>query len=175
MTIRDTRREILQTFPGLNLLYSREYDSNKYLVDTNWTDYSAKIVQSVTNLLTLPARYDAVKEREAVADARRQALSAAIVAQVHMARARLTSVDDAYKQSLMARRAAGRRSHAEAGKKLQGFASGQDDLLARMDLRTESIRSAMIYADYQDAYAAMRNTLGQPVVEPQKLAMGRAP
>lgn len=175
MTIRDTRREILQTFPGLNLLYSAEYDSNKYLVDANWTNYSAKIVQSVTNLLTLPARYDAVKEREAVADARRQALSAAIIAQVHMARARLTSVDEAYTQSLLARRAAGRRSHAEAGKKREGFSSGQDDLLARMDLRTESIRSAMIYADYQDAYAAMKNTLGQPVIEPQKLAMGVTP
>lgn len=180
MSIRDTRREILQTFPGLNLLFSREYDSNKFLVDANWSDYSAKIVQSVTNFLTLPARHAAARVREDVGDARRAALNAAIVAQVHMARVRLAGMDTANTQGLMARRAAARRSHAETGKKMQGFASGQDELLARMDLRIESIRSGMIYADYQDAYAAMRNTLGQPVigqqaVETQTLAMGVTP
>ena len=175
ISIADTRREILRTFPGMDLLFSREYDSNKYLVDANWSDYSAKIVQSVTNILTLPARHAAARTRENVGDARRQALSAAIVAQVHMARVRLAGMEEAHTQSLMARRAASRRSHAETGKKMQGFASGQDELMARMDLRIESLRAGMVYADYQDAYAAMRNTLGQPVIEPQKIAMGVTP
>lgn len=172
ITIRDTRREIYQTFPGINLLYSKEYDSNKYLVDPNWANFSAKIVQTITGIITLPDRYYASKSKEAVADARRQALSAAIIAQVHMGRMRLASLSDANTQSLLAKKAASRKSHAAAGKHAQGFTSGQDELLAQIELQIETMRSGMVYAEYQDAYAAMKNTLGQSVYnQPQKIAM----
>jgi len=55
---------------------------------------------------------------------------------------------------------------------MQGFASGLDDLVARMELQLETMRAGMVYADYQDAYAAMKSTLGQSVTErPQKIAV----
>jgi len=175
ITIRDARREIYQTFPGINLLFSKEYDSNKYLVDPNWSNFSAKIVQTITGIITLPDRYEAAKSKEAVADARRQALSAAIIAQVHMARMRLASMSEANRQSLLAKKAASRKSHAAAGKKIQGFASGQDELLARMEWQIESMRSGLVYADYQDAYIAMKNTLGQSAGNVhQRIAMAGA-
>jgi multidrug efflux system outer membrane protein len=172
MTIRDARREIYQTFPGLNLLFSNEYDSNKYLVDPNWSNFSAKIVQTITGVITLPNRYNAAKNKEVVADARRQALSSAIVAQVHMGRMRLASMNETNIQSRLAQKAASRKSHAIAGKKMQGMASGQDELLAQIELQIETMRANIVYADLQDAYAAMKNTLGERVVAtPQKLAM----
>jgi hypothetical protein len=172
ISIRDTHREVYQTFPGLNLIHSREYDSNKYLVDPNWANFSAKIVQTITGIITLPDRYDAAKRKEAVADARRQALNAAIIAQFHMARMRLASMEEAYMRSLLAKKAASRKSHAASGKRMQGFASGLDDLVARMELQLETMRAGMVYADYQDAYAAMKSTLGQSVTErPQKIAV----
>jgi outer membrane protein TolC len=172
ISIRDTHREVYQTFPGLSLIHSREYDSNKYLVDPNWANFSAKIVQTITGIITLPDRYDAAKRKEAVADARRQALNAAIIAQFHMARMRLASMEEAYMRSLLAKKAASRKSHAASGKRMQGFASGLDDLVARMELQLETMRAGMVYADYQDAYAAMKSTLGQSVTErPQKIAV----
>lgn len=175
MTVRDTRREIFQTFPGLNLLFSKEYDSNKYLVDPNWESFSAQIVQTITGVVTLPDRYQAAKNKEAVADARRQALSSAIVAQVHMGRMRLASMKEANTQSLLSRTAASRKSHAISGKKTQGFASGQEETMAQLDLQIETLRAGMVYADLQDAYAAMKNTLGERVVSmPQQIAMAGA-
>lgn len=176
ISIRDTHREVYQTFPGLNLLHAREYDSNKYLVDPNWTNFSAKIVQTITDLITLPDRYDAAKRKEAVTDARRQALNAAIIAQVHMARMRLTSMKEAQKQSQLAKKAASHKSQAISGKKIHGFASGLDELVARMELEIEALRAGMIYADYQDAYAAMKSTLGQSIIErPQQTPVEGAP
>lgn len=172
ITLRDARREIYQTFPGLNLLFSKEYDSNKYLVDPNWSNYSAKIVQTITGVITLPDRYRAAKNKEAIADARRQALSSAIIAQVHMGRMRLTGLNEASTQSLLAKKAASRKAHATAGKKMQGFASGQDELLAQIELQIETLRANLAYADLQDAYAAMKNTLSQSVAPlPQRIAM----
>ncbi len=175
MTIRDTRREIYQTFPGLNLLFSREYDGNKYLVDPNWSNFSAKIVQTITGVITLPERHNAAKNKEAIADARRQALSSAIVAQVHMGRMRLASMYEANTQSRLTQKAASRKSHAVGGKKMQGMASGQDELLAQIELQIETMRASMVYADLQDAYAAMKNTLGERVVvSPQQIVIAGA-
>lgn len=164
-TIQDTRREIFQSFPGLNLIASREYDSNKFLVEPNWSSLSANIVQSITGLLTLPDRYRAAKNKEAVADARRQALNSAILAQVHIARARLDTTQDVNQASLMAQKAASRKSHALAGQKAQGLSSGQDAMAARLDAAIEEMRSAMAYADMQEAYAAMNATLGRAIVD----------
>lgn len=161
MTIADTRREIIQTLPGINLLLSKEYDSNKFLVDHNWSNFSAEIVQSITNIVTLPDRYRAAKNKEAVADARRQALSSALIAQVHIARDRLASTKDASLSGRLAQRAAARKSHAAGGKASEGLAAGQDALLARIDHEIETLRANMAYADMQDAYAAMNATMGR--------------
>lgn len=163
ITIADTRREIFQSFPGLSIVSSRQYDSNKFLAEPNWSGLSANIVQSITSLITLPDRYRAAKNKEAVADARRQALNSAILAQVHIARARLQSASGASHDSLMAQKAASRKSHALAGQKESGLSSGQDAVLARLDAAIESLRAAQAYADMQDAYAAMYSTLGRPL------------
>lgn len=171
MTLQDTRSEILQTFPGFDLVFSKEYDSNKFLVDPNWSNFSAKIVQSLTGVLTLPARYDAAKNKEAVADARRQALNSAILAQVRIARARLNSSNDMVHSNQLARKAAARKSHGAGGKASQGLATRMDAMLAQLDYQVESMRADMAYADLQDAYAAMKITLGRPVLnEPLKIA-----
>lgn len=173
MTVRDTRREVMQTFPGLNLLTSREYDDNSFLVDPNWANFSAKIAQSITSVFTLPKRYEAAKTKEAVADARRQALSSAILAQVHIARARLGATNDVSKATILSQKAAGRKSSALAGKRAQGMASGQDALLAQLESDIEKIRAGLAYAELQDAYAAMNTTLGRSITATpsQKLAM----
>ena len=173
MTVRDTRREVMQTFPGINLLASNEYDSNKFLVDPSWSNFSAKIAQSITGILTLPKRYEAAKNKEAITDARRQALSSAILAQVHIARARLDATNDVSKSTRLSQKAAGRKSTALAGKRAQGMASGQDALLAQIESDIEKIRAGLAYAELQDAYAAMNTTLGRSITGTpvQQLAM----
>lgn len=173
MTVHDTRREIFQTFPGINLLVSNDYDSNKFLVDPSWSNFSAKIAQSITGLITLPSRYNAAKNKESLADARRQALSSAILAQVHIARARLANAQDNNTASRIAQKAASRKSHAVAGKAAQGFASGQQALMAKVETQIEKMRAGLAYADLQDAYATMNTTLGRSVsgVSGQQIAM----
>lgn len=163
MSVRDTRREIFQTFPGINLLIGKNYDSNSFLVEPNWTDFSARIAQSVTDIITLPDRYRAAKNREAVADARRQALSSAIVAQVHIARERLGVAQEEEKASRAARKATERRSGALSAQTGAGFSSGYESLLARLDAQIESYRSALAAAQLHDAYAAMKSTLGKSI------------
>lgn len=160
MTIQDTRREIIQTIPGAEIFFAKNYDSNKFLTNTNWDSLSAKLVQSLTSLFTLPARYTAAKDKQDVADARRQALAASILAQTRIARIRLESARQSYETAQMNGRAAQRKAAALAGKKQQGFAAGEEALRAGLESAIERMRADLAYADLQEAYASLNNTIG---------------
>jgi outer membrane protein TolC len=163
ITIRDARREIFQTFPGLNLLIGKNYDSNSFLAEPNWTDFSVRITQSITDIITLPDRYRAAKNKEAVADARRQALSSAIVTQVHIARERLAVSRDDQQSSTAAKAAAQKRRKAIEAQEGEGFSSGYESLVARLDAQIESYRAALSAFQLYESYAAMQSTLGKSV------------
>lgn len=68
--INAIHQEILKTFPGLELAATNNYDSNSFLEDHSWNDYSVSIVQNVLNIFTLPARFRAAEEKEKLGDAK---------------------------------------------------------------------------------------------------------
>lgn len=160
ITIMDTRREVFQTFPGFELFYGKNYDSNQFLTLPNWDSWSLKIVQSLTGIFTLPGRYTAAKDKQLVADARRQALSASILAQTHIGRARLATTAANYRTSEKAEKAAQRKAAAMLGRKDNGFAAGEAAMRAAFDAAIEEMRSGLAYAEMQEAFAAFNNTLG---------------
>ncbi len=160
IALRDIRQEVIKTFPGADILFSYNNDSNKYLQDNTWMNFSASIVQNVLNLLTAPVRISAAKDKAQLEDIKRQALSAAILAQVHIARHRLEETKLAYQDTQVATRITSRRARAAYAEKDTGFSSGYDSLLTRIEGQIERIRGHMAYADIQDSYAAFVNTLG---------------
>lgn len=170
ITLQDARREILTTLPGMELFAGANYDSNSFLQDSTWISSSAKLVLGLVNLFTLPARYEAAKDKERLADARRQALTAAVLAQTRIARARLGSRDQIYADASRSLAAAQGKAKLLDHKVSAGFSSRQAALQARLERQIETVRSQLALADLQDAYAAYMNTLGRRFFQPLKLA-----
>jgi outer membrane protein TolC len=81
----EARKEILGLLPGIDLSLGYHYDSNKFLVNSHWADYGIQLAWNLLNVVRVPAMLDMGEAREAVADARRMAMSMAILAQVHVA------------------------------------------------------------------------------------------
>ena len=161
ITLRDTQMEIAKTFPGVKFFYALNYDSNEFLVDNRWASFSATVVQSLTSLLTAPSRYRAAKNREALEEARRVSLAAAIVTQIHLSRARLAyllNVSQLDKQSAATAKALADATYA---KKEQGFASGIDVTTARIDALNAQINALLSMADVQEAAAVFLDSLGE--------------
>jgi outer membrane protein TolC len=161
ITLEETRREILQSFPGLSIFASNEYDSNEFLVDPSWSSFSVKLLQSLTNLATLPVRYEAAKGREELADARRKALSAAIIAQIHIGRARLESAQRILSTATLNQRAATEKSKAARAKADEGLVSPATQLTASLDYHIESLRAIIADIERRDAYASLKLALGE--------------
>ena len=165
ISLRETRMEIAKTFPGIKLFYARNYDSNEFLEDNRWASFSASLVQSLTALITAPARYEAAKKREAVEDARRISLAAAIIAQVHLSRARLSALLDVYAQEQSAVATAETLAHATQKKQGEGFASGIDVTIAKIKALNSKTGAMLSAADTQEAAATFLNSLGEPTLE----------
>ena len=169
LTLQDTKREILTTLPGMELFVGANYDSNSFMQDSTWISSSAKLVQSIIGIFTLPTRYHAAKTKEDLADARRQALVAAVLAQTNIARTRLMTREMAYQDALRSLRSASSKSSLVGHKVSAGFASGQSALQARLENQIETVRSQLAQADVQDSYAAYMNTLGRRFFQPVNL------
>lgn len=161
VAIKNIHHEIIRTFPGGELAFSFNNDTNSFLQSGDWTTFSMSVVQNVLNVFTLPARFHAAKQKEKLSDARRQALNAAIVTQVHLGKMRLDKAGKSWATASRASNAAYKKSLAKRMKSKSGLASGNDVVLASLDSQIESMRRYVAEAEYQDSYAAMVNSLGK--------------
>lgn len=160
ISIRDTRKEILRSFPGLNLIYTKSYDSNKFLRETNWLNFSAALSQSITDFLTLPQRYKQAKNQEDLAAIRRNSLSAAIMAQVHIARIRLDAAEKSYDEAQRRAKSLKQRAKFTNAKASLDSASAFEKWLHDADLVSAAIERNIAYADLQRSQADFMSTLG---------------
>ncbi|MDY0029149.1 MAG: TolC family protein [Pseudobdellovibrionaceae bacterium] len=160
IAVKNARHELFKTLPGVEPLVAYNTDTNSFLQDKQWSTFSLSITQNILNLLTLPMRYEAAKQKELQADARRQALAAALVAQVHLARQRLEQDRSLCSKASNAAALSQKRARAKQYKSKTGVASGGEALVARMDAQISMLRKSMSCAQMQDSYAAMVNSLG---------------
>lgn len=164
IALRETRMEIAKTFPGVKFFYALNYDSNEFLVDNRWASFSATIVQSLTALITAPSRYRAAKNREALEDARRISLAAAIVTQIHLSRARLEYLLDVRDMDKQSAATADAIADATKARKDAGFSSGMDVLIARTEALNARINAMLSTADAQEAAVTFLDSLGEDTI-----------
>ncbi len=174
ISIRAAKEEIVRTIPGTELFYALNGDSNRYLENNSWRSYSASLIQNITNLLTLPARYSIARKNEDLSEARRVTLAAAIIAQLHIARQGLGYAMDLQEIAQQEKQAAKSQSFAAQKRQHTGHAAKGDVLLARMQTQEKQIESYQALAASQDSYAALLNTLGLGLEDDPSLASLRA-
>ncbi len=160
IAVRDKERELIRSFPGLNVIYSRNYDSNKFLANDSWSNFSAAITQSLTDFISLPTRYRAAENREKLADERRKALVAAIIAQVHIAQIRIDLAKDNYDLATTQNAVAQRRARAAIEKEKLGAVSGLESVQRQTDALLANIAEQEALADLNQAYVDMMHTMG---------------
>lgn len=165
ISIRDTKKEIVRSMPGAELFFALNRDTNKFLVNESWRSYSIGLVQNIANLLSLPDRYLIARKNEDLNEARRVTLSAAIIAQVHIARHNLVHTQDLYTLASSEQKSAQYQAFSAQKKQHIGNVSKGEVLLSRLQAQEKTLQSYQSLAAAQDAYAALINTLGHEVGE----------
>ncbi|CAO3405377.1 TolC family protein [Azospirillum palustre] len=81
----ETWRSLLKLLPGIDVNAALRYDSNSFLLNQRWADYGARISWNLINLVSAPATKSYAEAQEELVAFRRQALSMAVLSQVHVA------------------------------------------------------------------------------------------
>lgn len=158
---QNIRNEILRTLPGAELFFAANKDTNQFLADSDWLSYSASLTQNLISFFTLPARKRAAENIELLGDARRIALTAAILTQVHLARHRMQTALDEYKDAKSSGQIAKDLAFAEEKRHKEGLASLSESLPAILKAQADHVRALQAEAEMQDALAALLETLGR--------------
>ena len=85
ITADEARKQMLSVLPNLSLNFGPQYDSNRYLYNNSWVDTTLRASLNLMRLAALPSINKSREAQEQLDDARRMALSMAILTQVRVA------------------------------------------------------------------------------------------
>ncbi len=164
ISVAETRRALLSLLPGISLNAAYRHDSNKYLYNQSWAEGGVNVFLNLLRLTAYPAMEKSNEARLQADDARRMALSMAVLTQLRVAVQR-------YELSLVDLDLADEASKVDD--RLAQYARAA--VTTRVDTELEVIRTearAMIaryqryasYATAQVSYARIMNSLGLDVL-----------
>jgi outer membrane protein TolC len=85
ITGQEGRKQLLSLLPSLNLNFGANYDSNRFLINNQWTEAGGLISFNLLKLLSLPAMQRSQAAAEKLDEARRLAATMAVMAQTRVA------------------------------------------------------------------------------------------
>lgn len=157
---RDVTMEYMKSLPGAELFLGYTHDSNSFLVQSDWGQFTLSIAQNLAALFTLPARLRIAENREELVAERQKAMGASVIAQVHMALHRYRYLSERYAEA----RSMADHSHAlvygASKRKEEGFISGQNLLRTRLQAQNAKVQAMLAYAEMRDAAGALAVSLG---------------
>lgn len=82
----ETRKALLRLLPGVEFSAATHYDSNSFLLNTQWQNAGVRVAWNLFNLLKGPTELRLAENQEQSVRMRRMALRMALLTQVHLAR-----------------------------------------------------------------------------------------
>ncbi|GAB3475474.1 TolC family protein [Marinomonas epiphytica] len=151
---------LYESLPGFNVLFGANYSSNDFLSNSQWLSLSTNVSWNLMSLFRYPLKMDALEAESEVILARRQAITMAIITQVHVARARFIRLSQELSTI--------RKSHqvqtrilalTEAGHNANQI-SQRELVMEKMNEILDEISYDAAYADLQNAYAGLYASMG---------------
>lgn len=156
----ETKRQIASLLPNLNLFAGVNYDSNAYLYNDSWVQGGVGVSMNLFKLLSIPAISNNNDARKQTDDARRMALSMAVLTQVRVALER-------YKLAVYDFQIADQSAQVDQRLASISRAGSDNSLTSDLEtLRTEArsivsrFQMAGSYAEAQAAYGRVLNSVG---------------
>ncbi len=157
----EVKKAMLRFLPQLQLGYGYHQDENDFLINDDWEDYSWDLSWNILGLFGVNAEKKFREAQVDLADARRLALSMAVMTQVRLSMRR-------YELSLQRYRAsqeltAVNQEYAEIVSASSKEAA-LDKIKARTDALVSQLRTNYAFAETQSAFARVLNSIGLDLV-----------
>jgi outer membrane protein, multidrug efflux system len=154
------RKALLSLLPGLQLSGGAHADSNSFLVNNNWADYGLKVTWNLLRLFSGPAVVAAAEAGEDVAVARRRALTMAVLAQVHVARADYADAHRQYRHSVELDQLDRQILAQLRNRETTGSGGELATIQAELSALQSALRMDLAAADLRNAFGRIHVTVG---------------
>jgi len=156
----ETRRILLELLPGVSLNAGVNYDSNRYTVNNTWANYGVGLAWNLLNVIQTPARLEVAEADQKLVQAKRAALSLAVLAQVDVSWLRYRQAIDEF-QTAREQAQVERRIHDQL---ISAGVAQQVGELAVIQAEADDIfgqlRRDIAYANLQNAFGAVVVSVG---------------
>ncbi len=160
ITAAEARKQLFSFLPNFNITGGTQYNSNEFLYNKNWQQASVGITWNLLKVFSLPTLKKTQAQRENVDQARRMALSMAILTQLRVSTERYKLAVQDYDLA---------DKGADVDQRLANFYKASMD--SKLENELEAIRTearavlgayqkANAYANAQIAFGRLYNTLG---------------
>lgn len=162
----ETRKAMLRLLPGLEFSAGGHYDSNSFLVNQSWADYGVKVTWNLFNVLSAPMAIDVAKTGQEVANARRQAMSMAILAQLYVANANYAEARRQFQTSQQLADLDGQIAE-QLRNRYSTQSIGELELIqGELNTLQAQLRRDLAYADLRNAYNQVFVSAGVDLLPP---------
>ena len=166
----EARKAMLRLLPGVELNIGAHYDSNKYLFNNDWSDTGLRLSWNLLNLFSASAIRHHADQQLALDNVRRQALTLAVLTQVHLAVGRYNAARDSYQiAAQLGDVSEDLSSLYQAG----GKGAARKNMLEIIREKAEAFSARMsrhiAYAEMQNALASIYASVGEDPV-PEKVS-----
>jgi outer membrane protein TolC len=154
ISVEETHKMLARNLPGINFSYGPNYDSNSFLVNNTWTAGAVRLSGNLVSILSIPEQLKRGHLAEDTAITRRQALSMATLAKLHIA----------YQQYLAATKEYGWADQlATVDHKLYQQIANRTETDAQSELERVSARVSAVQSDLRRfrSYAEAQAALGR--------------
>lgn len=170
-----TRQELIRTVPGINLLASLNRDSNVFLENDRWLNFSASITQQILQLANYPARRAVAENQQILEEQRYRALLLAVISQVHLSYHSLNFTADAYELAQRQYELSLDAIEVAKAQNKEGFISNEQMLSEELDAHVNDLRFKQSLHALHQAYVMFNESHGKSIADVLNIRTAAAP
>ncbi|MEQ1669326.1 MAG: TolC family protein [Hyphomicrobium sp.] len=150
INIHEADAALLEMLPGIQLYAGSNYDSNSFLMNSDWVNWGAKASWNLLKVFSYSARRDIVDLQEQMLNERSLALTMAVMTQVHVSRIRFIHAKKELSTAA---------EYRDVQRRLleQMRAEAAADRISKQTLIREEMNTLVAEAKYDIAYAQLQN------------------
>jgi outer membrane protein, multidrug efflux system len=152
ISVDETHKMLARNLPGINFSYGPNYDSNSFLVNNTWNAGAVRLSGNLISILSIPEQMKRGHLAEDTAITRRQALSMAVLAKLHIAYQQYLAATEEYRWADQLA-SVDRRLYQQIANRTETDAQSE---LERVSARVSAVQTDLRrYRDYAEAQAAL--------------------
>ena len=164
IAVHEVRKAMLRMLPGLELRAGAHVDSNSYLVNNDWLSLGTAVSVNLTELFTGPSAVAAARAGRDLAAARREALSIAVLAQLHVALARFEEARAEYSTAGRIADIEERILEALRSRSRLGAVGRLETIRSEIDVVRAQLARDLSFAEVEDSFGGIFEAVGADIL-----------